>query len=231
MGTPFQIFRECSYLGFSLHLISSVVQQYKSKYSTMVDAKLYGWENRVKFIVKFMYDIDNNGSLDKNDFQCLAVRNTVVEGKGHWDEAKYKENSEIMAKLWNEIADLADFDKDGEVTTDEFIKAIRSTSLGKLYDALPACLKTFIGCMFKTIDIDGDGSIQIEEFRQDCVKRMAYSNIKDLDDAFKKLSVGCPDGITLDKYQELYAGFIANENSANADLPCLYLFGPLNDAY
>ena len=41
----------------------------------------------------------------------MAVRNTVIEGKGAWDEAKYKENSEIMAKLWNEIADLADFDK------------------------------------------------------------------------------------------------------------------------
>ena len=113
----------------------------------MVDAKSYGWENRVKFIVKFMYDIDNNGrdslflsflfyffyhwgnirekndgselienylyfySLDKNDFECLAVRNTVIEGKGAWDEAKYKENSEIMAKLWNEIADLADFEE------------------------------------------------------------------------------------------------------------------------
>ena len=50
-------------------------------------------------------------SLDKNDFECLAVRNTVIEGKGAWDEAKYKENSEIMSKLWNEIADLADFDK------------------------------------------------------------------------------------------------------------------------
>ena len=50
-------------------------------------------------------------SLDKNDFECLAVRNTVIEGKGTWDEAKYKANSEIMAKLWNEIADLADFDK------------------------------------------------------------------------------------------------------------------------
>merc|ERR1712079_90385 len=89
--------------------ISSVVKKYKN--SKMVDAKCYGWENRVKFIVKFMYDIDNNGSLDKNDFECLAVRNTVIEGKGAWDEAKYKANSEIMAKLWNEIADLADFDK------------------------------------------------------------------------------------------------------------------------
>jgi len=122
---------------------------------------------------------------------------------------------------------LADFDKDGEVTTEEFIKAIRTTALGKGYDALPACLKTFISVMFKTIDIDGDGSIGIEEYRQDCVKRMAYSNIKELDDAFNKLSGGVGNTVTLPQYQELYAGFIANENSANADLPCLYLFGPL----
>ena len=27
--------------------------------------------------------------------------------------------------------------------------------MGKGYDGLPACLKTFIGAMFKTIDIDG----------------------------------------------------------------------------
>lgn len=45
--------------------------------------------------------------------------------------------------------------QDGEVTTDEFIKAIRTTALGKGYEGLPACLKTFIGAMFKTIDIDG----------------------------------------------------------------------------
>jgi len=195
----------------------------------MVDAKCYGWENRVKFIVKFMYDIDNNGSLDKNDFECLAVRNTVIEGKGAWDEAKYKENSEIMKKLWNEIAELADFDKNGEVTTEEFMEALRRTCIGKPYSDLPNSFKGFIDSIFKTIDIDGDGTIGIEEYRQDCVKRMAYSNIKDLDDAYGKLAGGCPDGITLAKYQELYAGFIANENSAGADLPCLYLFGPLNE--
>merc|ERR1711902_191252 len=114
------------------------------KSSKMVDAKCYGWENRVKFIVKFMYDIDNNGSLDKNDFECLAVRNTVIEGKGTWDEAKYKANSEIMAKLWNEIADLADFDKDGEVSVPEFIKAADQQCKGKPFSELPNSFKGFI---------------------------------------------------------------------------------------
>ena len=34
----------------------------------------------------------------------------------------------------------------------------------------------------------GDGSIQIEEYRQDCVKRMAYMDIAELDGAFAKLA-------------------------------------------
>merc|ERR1711997_596401 len=123
----FQSFVSAHSLGLasSYYFFSSTTVQKSRK---MVDAKAYGWENRVKFIVKFMYDID------KNDFECLAVRNTVIEGKGAWDEAKYKENSEIMAKLWNEIADLADFDKNGEVDTDEFLKAINTTAMGKGYD-------------------------------------------------------------------------------------------------
>ena len=58
-----------------------------------------------------MYDIDGNGALDKSDFECLAVRNTVIEGKGNWDEAVFKKNQEVMANLWNEIAELADFNK------------------------------------------------------------------------------------------------------------------------
>ena len=71
----------------------------------------YSWDNRVKFVVRYMYDIDGNGSLDKNDFECLAVRNTVIEGKGDWNEATFKKNQEVMANLWNEIAELADFNK------------------------------------------------------------------------------------------------------------------------
>merc|ERR1712156_693948 len=85
----------------------------------------YSWDNRVKFVVRYMYDIDGNGSLDKNDFECLAVRNTVIEGKGDWNEATFKKNQEVMANLWNEIAELADFNKDGEVDAKEFASAVQ----------------------------------------------------------------------------------------------------------
>jgi len=37
---------------------------------------------------RYMYDIDNNGVLDKTDFEHLAVKNTIMEGKGKWDDAR-----------------------------------------------------------------------------------------------------------------------------------------------
>jgi len=187
----------------------------------------YSWDNRVKFIVRYMYDIDGNGALDKSDFECLAVRNTVIEGKGNWDEAVFKKNQEVMANLWNEIAELADFNKDGEVSADEFMKAIEANCERKSFAEFPPAFKAFITGVFKTIDVDGDGSVGLTEFRVDCVNRMAYKDIKDLDAAYEKL-LNDDDkkagGITLARYQELYAQFIGNpDETCNA----CYLFGPL----
>jgi len=187
----------------------------------------YSWDNRVKFVVRYMYDIDGNGSLDKNDFECLAVRNTVIEGKGDWNEATFKKNQEVMANLWNEIAELADFNKDGEVSTDEFMKAIQTNCVGKSFSDFPNAFKIFISGAFQAIDVDGDGSVGLTEFRVDCVNRMAYKNIADLDAAYNKLlndedkKVG---GITLARYQELYAQFIGNPDES---CPAVNLFGPL----
>jgi len=187
----------------------------------------YSWDNRVKFVVRYMYDIDGNGSLDKNDFECLAVRNTVIEGKGNWDEGTFKKNQEVMANLWNEIAELADFNKDGEVSTDEFIKGVEKSAKGKQFNELPAAFKHFIQDQFRTIDVDGDGSVGLTEFRVDCVNRMAYKTIGELDAAYEKL-LNDDDkkagGITLERYQELYAQFIGNpDETCNA----CFLFGPL----
>jgi len=187
----------------------------------------YSWDNRVKFIVRYMYDIDNNGFLDKNDFECLAVRNTVIETKGKWCENVFKKNQEIMANLWNEIADLADFNKDGEVSVEEFTKGIEKSCKGNPYSSFPQAFKFFIDSSFRTIDVDGDGTVGLDEYRSDCVKRMAYKSIQDLDAAYEKLLSDddkAKGGITLERYQELYAHFIGNpDETCNG----CYLFGPL----
>merc|ERR1719410_3217168 len=165
----------------------------------------YSWDNRVKFVVRDMYDI---------------------EGNGDWNEATFKKNQEVMANLWNEIAELADFNKDGEVDAQEFADAVKKNCMGKAFADMPGAFKAFIDQYFKSIDVDGDGSVGLTEFRVDCVNRMAYKNIADLDAAYNKLlndedkKVG---GITLARYQELYAQFIGNPDES---CPAVNLFGP-----
>jgi hypothetical protein len=107
------------------------------------------------------------------------------------------------------------------------MKGIELSCKGKAFTDLPSAFKYFIDAQFRTIDVDGDGSVGLTEFRVDCVNRMAYKNIADLDAAYNKLlndedkKVG---GITLARYQELYAQFIGNPDES---CPAVNLFGPL----
>jgi len=189
----------------------------------------YSWDNRVKYVVRYMYDIDNNGFLDKNDFECLALRNTLIECRGEWSTEKYAANQKIMSNLWNEIAELADFNKDGEVSDDEFKQAVQKNCCGKPFGDFPNSFKSFITTQFKTIDVNGDGIVGVDEYRLDCITRSAFADIKEIDDAFDKL---CTEddkkagGINIARYQELYAQFISNpDEKCNA----VYLFGPLKE--
>merc|ERR1711887_100543 len=147
----------------------------------------YSHDNRVKYVVRYLYDIDNNGVLDKNDFKCLAVRNTIVETNGDFPSERFAQNAKIMDDLWNEIALLADFDKNGEVDVDEFKAAVQVNCVGKTYEQFPPMFKAFIENQFKTIDIDGDGTVGLDEYRQDVITRGAYADIAEIDDAFNKL--------------------------------------------
>lgn len=169
-----------------------------------------------------MYDYDGNGVLDQNDFECLAVRNTILEGKGDWSQDKYEQNKKVMINLWQQICEIADFDKNNEVDTEEFMHGVETACKGKAYDQLPEAFKFFIEAQFRTIDVDGDGSIGIEEFRYDCVTRMAYPDIKGLDEAFNKIAES--ENLSLARYKDLYAQFLGNP-----DETCVAcnLFGPL----
>lgn len=188
----------------------------------------YSWNNRVDFVVRYMYDIDNNGQLDQKDFECMAVRACVIEGKGVCNPAKLSEYQHIMRSLWEEISDLADFDKDGRISVEEFKQAVKNTCMGKKYEEFPQAMKAFIETNFKMIDINGDGVVAKPEFVVNCITRIAVDNVKVVEDAFESL-LNDDDrrrgGITLTRYQELYAHYLGNADEKH---PGVYLFGPLN---
>jgi len=188
----------------------------------------YTHDNRVRYVVRHMYDIDNNGVLDKNDFKCLAVRNTILEAKGDFPAPLFASNCKVMDDLWNEIALLADFDKNGEVDVEEFKAAVQVNCVGKNYAQFPPMFKAFIDEMFKSVDIDGDGTIGLNEYRQDVITRGAYTDIAEIDNAYNKLvndADKAAGGINLKRYEELYAQFIG----AKEEGPFMYLFGPLKE--
>ena len=45
--------------------------------------------------------------------------------------------------------------QDGEVSAEEFKKAIQTNCVGKAYADFPGALRAFVDVMFKSIDVDG----------------------------------------------------------------------------
>ncbi|KFM61398.1 Sarcoplasmic calcium-binding protein 1, partial [Stegodyphus mimosarum] len=175
-----------------------------------------------------MYDTDNNGYLDVNDFECLALKYTIFEGKGAYNAELHESNKKVMHDLWSEMAELADYNKDGQVTVEEFKQGVQSVCMGKKFEQFPQSLKHAINCKFHATDINGDGIVTLEEFRMDCVNRSAFQEIQEIDDCFNKLLNDADKearGISQTRYQELYAQFIG---SPETDVPGAYLFGPLS---
>lgn len=48
-------------------------------------------------------------------------------------------------------------------------------------------MKAFIEANFKMIDIDGDGVVGVNEFRYNCIQRLATDDIKVVDEAYNQL--------------------------------------------
>lgn len=189
----------------------------------------YDWGNRVHFVVKHLYDIDNNGYLDSHDFECLALRQTVVEGKGEFARDRHERNLDIMLGLWNEIADLADFNKDGHVTVEEFKQAVQNLCVGKTFEQFPQPLKHAINCKYATADANGDGLLSLDEFRLECISRQAIRDLDEIDDCYQRLLTDEDrkrGGITLSRYQELFAEFLGCPDVSGQGI---FLFGPLPD--
>ncbi|CAD6208833.1 GSCOCG00010661001-RA-CDS [Cotesia congregata] len=189
----------------------------------------YSWDNRVSFVVRALYDIDNNGVLNQHDFECMALKMTLMEGKGDFNYNRYQENLHIMLSLWEEIAELADFNKDGVVTVEEFKEAVQKSCMGRTYRDFPQAMKMFIDSHFKLVDINEDGLIAAEEYRYNCATRIPLDSIEALNEAYQSLLTDDDrkrGGLTLARFQELYAQFLGNPDET---CPAVHLFGPLQE--
>jgi len=113
-----------SYIWYIVHPLSQNSKKCQSSNPLQVISTNPNIPNVLRLWSIIITDIDNNGWLDKHDFECMALRMTLIEGKGEFNCNRYQENLHIMLSLWEEITDLADFDK------------VRSTFLFFLFHSL-----------------------------------------------------------------------------------------------
>lgn len=85
------------------------------------------------------------------------------------------------------------------ISVDEFKTAVKNSCVGKKYADFPQAMKAFIESNFRTIDINDDGVMGVEEYRYDCVQRMVIEDIKIIDDAFTSL-MNVSNSLVLTKY-------------------------------
>merc|ERR1712179_311571 len=64
-----------------------------------------------------------------------------------------------------------------KLTQENSLPLSKKNCMNKPFAEMPAAFKTFISGAFAAIDVDGDGSVGLTEFRVDCVNRMAYKSI------------------------------------------------------
>lgn len=174
-----------------------------------------------KFLIHFnIYDFDKNGFIEKSDLErALGV---IASGMG-WatDSPQYhKLHESFVVARWGTLTRYADADNDQKISPEEYIRYL--TALLGDTDRYEAEILGSVRKSFKFMDSDGDGSIDLGEYKQ------LYASLG-LDESIAervcaRLTRGASDRISEDEYLQLIDQFFTSQNS---DAPGNEFFGPL----
>lgn len=174
-----------------------------------------------KFLVHFnIYDFDKNGFIEKSDLErALGV---IASGLG-WatDSPEYRKlHDSFVVARWDTLTRYADANNDQKVSPEEYIRYL--TALLDDADRYEVEILGSVRKSFKFMDGDGDGSIDLHEYKQ------LYASLG-LDAAiaervFAKLTRGADDRISEAEYLQLIDQFFKSDNP---DDPGNEFFGPV----
>lgn len=172
-------------------------------------------KKKLSFLYRF-FDKDSSGTVEKKDFEQAAENITKLRGWKQGD-AKYKETFDTLLKVWNDLESVADTDKNGAVTIDEWVsmwdKFAQNPSSAFAWQSL------YCKFIFQLQDATGDGAIDSDEYIPVCVSfgRSEEEGVT----AFKKMSKG-KSTVSWSEFQELWREFFATEDP---NAPGNFIFG------
>ncbi|XP_045537286.1 calexcitin-2-like [Papilio machaon] len=172
-------------------------------------------KKKLLFLHRF-FDKDASGAVEKKDFEQAAVNISNSRGWKQGD-AKYKETFDTLLKVWSDLESVADADKDGAVTVDEWIAMWDAFAQNP--SSAHAWQSQYCKFIFQLQDATSDGAIDSEEFSSVCV---SFGGSKDQAvTAFQKMSKG-KSTISWAEFQELWREFFAAEDPS---APGNFIFG------
>ncbi|CAG4982075.1 unnamed protein product [Colias eurytheme] len=174
-------------------------------------------KKKLLFVFKTIFDADESGEVEKQDFDLFLERISKLLG---WKESDvvYQVAQESLAKIWKGISCGADTDKDGKVTADEWL-AMWDLPASVCRSCFNEWQKLFCKVFFYIQDKSSDGAVDCQEFVD--VHAAIGLPKEEASEAFNKLSQG-KSGVSWEDYQQLFKEFfIADDVNA----PGNYIFG------
>jgi Ca2+-binding EF-hand superfamily protein len=106
-------------------------------------------------------DVDGNGTITRDDLQGLGAR--LLAGFGASPAgAAGRRVADSFDRLWDTLADAADLDRDGRITSGEYRSSVVSSFIEG--DRFEPVFRPAIEAVLAVADTDGDGLLRPQEF-------------------------------------------------------------------
>ncbi|PPK63194.1 EF-hand domain-containing protein [Actinokineospora auranticolor] len=168
-------------------------------------------QQRKTALVFTAMDADNDGYLERADFEALTDRWTTIRGQA--GSARLRE---IMMGWWDALRAMCDADGDQRVTLAEVWSVV--DNLGSMLDRVAATADS----MFEAVDEDGDGRVTAAEYAR--MIRAWTGRATPTDAAFARLDTDGDGFVSRSEFTAHWVEFWAGDDE---DAPGTHLFGEL----
>lgn len=165
-------------------------------------------------------DVDRDGSVGQADYvrrvEAFARMRRWAPGS-----AEYVRNLQFALAEWQNLREDADVDDDRQITREEFLRYCEVFLDDR--DAVRAYARGDVQLLFDAMDLDGDGRITVDEYRD-------YLTVCGVDPAaadpfFDHADLDRDGRITRQEMAHAFEEFLLSENPASGSN---LLFGPLD---
>ncbi|MFI6095814.1 EF-hand domain-containing protein [Lentzea sp. NPDC051213] len=168
------------------------------------------------------YDRDQDGYIDRSDFEQAASRTTAAFGLSD-DDLRAKRFQEQLLGVWDHLSAVTDSNDDGRISLAEYKKGFARGVLGRP-EAFDDVYVPYLDALMAVADHDGDGQLGVGDHVR---WSRALMNVSEADARAVHARLD-HDGDGLVGTEDLLAAIRAYYFSEDPEGPGAWLLGPLD---